>query len=202
MPSAKTNTLCPYLVSWTPLPSFSLQQEEVSRPAGWQRSDKNIWHLTDGLAERHIPGATRGGSGVLSKRSVNFYCFFNVNSSCEATIYVQDRSRGFLLPPSAVFRLPTFAHLPSSFIIISFLSSSICFVQSTRLESKTSTPAWPPLSLSTAALTPSRVGPPSRSEGTLRENRKRFSFFSERFFSPTSDFCLLCLFNVSLLLSH
>lgn len=66
--------------------------------------------------------------------------------------------------------------LPLSFIITPLLSSIIhLFSQSTRLVSKTSSPAWPLLSLSTAALTPSPVGSLILSEGTLQGNILLFS---------------------------
>ena len=79
--------------------------------------------------------------------------------------------------------------LPSPFsfvVIIIFLSlshHSSFFTQNTRLVPKVSSPAWPLLSLSTAVLTPTRVGSPILSEGTLPE-RRRCSFFSKCSFNP------------------
>lgn len=50
------------------------------------------------------------------------------------------------------------------------------FTQNTRLVSKVSSPAWPLLSLSTAVLTPSRVGSSILSEGTLKRKKDLSSF--------------------------
>lgn len=96
------------------------------------------------------------------------------------------------------FQMTSSSLFSSSFKFYLNLLSSIIhvFVQSTRLESKTSTPAWPLLSQSTAALTPSRVGSPIRSEGKRQENGRCFSRLSERFFFLSSKLFLLYLLGV------
>lgn len=116
-----------------------------------------------------------------------------------------------LSPRSAVLIRPLIPHLlfsvSSSFF---FLSSFICLPQSTRLVSKVSSPAWPLLSLSTTVLTPSRVGSPILSEGTLQKKEKErkeiplffFFFFCKCCFKPILYllclwlmWALVCIFN-------
>lgn len=105
-----------------------------------------------------------------------------------------------LSPRSAVLIRPLIPHLlfsvSSSFF---FLSSFICLPQSTRLVSKVSSPAWPLLSLSTTVLTPSRVGSPILSEGTLQKKekeRKEIPSSSSSFASVASNrFCICFAFD-------
>ena len=104
------------------------------------------------------------GLGLMSRLSASFKYVENISYQ-KFLVLCHRRNLIFLVFP--------FLALSSSF----FFSLIIhLFTQNTRLVSKVSSPAWPLLSLSTAVLTPSRVGSPILSEGTLKRKKDLSSF--------------------------